>query len=364
MARYLFVIARLNLGGTSQYLHQLSKGLIAGGDEVLIATGSVQGAEREDPLVASMPIRRIGSLGRKISPLNDWRARRELRLLIAEYKPDLIYSHTFKAGLLARTIRTSTPRVHAFHGHLLSEPELAGWRSRVVVVIERWLAERACVLVTVGSKVSRELLAERVGSPSQYRSIAPGVVPLALADRELVRREFGIEGETRPVVIWLARVTAVKAPHRVVELARQIPEAFFVLAGGGDLLSELERSSVANLKVVGWQEAAKMWAIADLAISTSENEGMPVALIEAQLAGVPVVGIDVGSVREVVANGATGYVLGEFGSEYVARVRELVGDAKLRAKFASAARERATVEFSPERLLNSHREMFAEILAR
>ena len=364
MARYLFVIARLNLGGTSQYLHQLSKGLIAGGDEVLIATGFVQGAEREDPLVASMPIRRISTLGRRISLVNDLRARRELRSLITEYKPDLIYSHTFKAGLLTRTIRNSVPRVHAFHGHLLSEPELAGWRSRVVVLVERVLAKRARVLVTVGAKVSRELLAERVGSPLQYRSIAPGVVPLELADREMVRREFGIADETRPVVVWLARVTAVKAPHRVVELARQVPEAFFILAGGGDLLSEMERSSLANLKVVGWQEAAKMWAIADLAISTSENEGMPVALIEAQLAGVPVVGIDVGSVREVVADGASGYVLPEFGAEYVARVRELVGDAKLRAKFAAAARERAAIEFSPEKLLNSHREVFAEILAR
>ena len=364
MARYLFVIARLNLGGTSQYLYELSKGLVAGGDEVLIATGYVQGAEREDPLVAKMPIRRIEHLGRKISLVGDWRARRELRGVIIEYKPDLIYSHTFKAGLLARTIRTSIPRVHAFHGHLLSEPELAGWRAQVVVFIERILAKRARVLVTVGEKVARELLAERVGEPVQYRSIAPGVVPLSLADRDSVRRELGIEGETRPIVVWLARVTAVKAPRRVVELARAIPGAFFILAGGGDLLDEMKECAVANLRVVGWQNAASIFAIADLAISTSENEGMPVALIEAQLAGLPVVGIDVGSVREVVADGVTGYVLGSFGADYVARVRELVGDAGLREKFGLAARERAADEFSPERLLNSHREIFAEILAR
>jgi glycosyltransferase involved in cell wall biosynthesis len=135
-----------------------------------------------------------------------------------------------------------------------------------------------------------------------------------------------------------------------------------LLAGGGDLLDEVKRDLPSNLTVVGWQPATRMWAVADLAISTSENEGMPVALIEAQLAGIPVVGVDVGSVGEVVEDGKTGFVFAEFGEDYIKKVRELVLDEKQLHRLGSFAQERAAREFSPSALIKSHIEMFDEIL--
>ena len=212
MPKVLIVIARLNVGGTAQYIGELTRGLKAHGYDVLVATGFVQGAEVEDDVAATLPLHRIDNLGRKISPSNDWKARKELQELIDGYQPDLIYSHTFKAGLLARTIKTSIPRIHAFHGHLLYEPELTGWKVRLVVAIERLLASKAKALVTVGENVAAELVAEKVGKAANYVSIAPGVRPLELAERSSARRELGIEDETRPIVVWMARVTAVKAP--------------------------------------------------------------------------------------------------------------------------------------------------------
>ena len=366
MPKVLIVIARLNVGGTAQYIAELVKGLEPSKYEVLVATGHVQGAEVEDAVVASLPIVRIPNMGRRISLFADLKARRELKKVIAEFEPDLIYSHTFKAGLLARSFKVSVPRVHAFHGHLLSEPELQGFKSRVVVLIERFLAARAVKLVTVGKKVAHELLEEGVGKPSQYLSIAPGVRPLELEDRYEALKSLGLVDEVKPIVVWMARVTAVKAPMRVVEIAKAIPEARFLLAGGGDLLDEVKKFAPDNLNVLGWQSASKMWAVADLAISTSENEGMPVALIEAQLAGIPVVGLDVGSASEVIADGKTGYVFEEFGPDFIEQVRDLVSVAKKQELQAlgNAARLRARIEFSPEQLINSHLTLFEEILSR
>ncbi len=364
MPKVLIVIARLNVGGTAQYIGELVKGLIGSKYEVLVATGHVQRAEVEDEVAKELPIRRIPSLGRRISPLNDWRAKAELKKVIEEFKPDLIYSHTFKAGLISRSIQDSIPRVHAFHGHLLTEPELQGWKSRVVIWLERWLAPKSKLLVTVGKRVADELLEVRVGVRSQYRSIAPGVVPLALDDREKARGELGISEEVRPIVVWMARVTAVKAPHRVKEIAKLIPEARFLLAGGGDMLDQISQNLPENLSVLGWQPATKMWAVADLAISTSENEGMPVALIEAQLAGVPVVAINVGSVGEVISDGTTGYLFDEFGSDYIFKVRQLVLEKAELKKLGKAAEDRAKEEFSPAKLIDSHIALFEEILSR
>jgi glycosyltransferase involved in cell wall biosynthesis len=364
MPKVLIVIARLNVGGTAQYIGQLVEGLKASKYEVLVATGHVQGAEVEDAVVSKLPVVRIGSMGRRISLFSDWKARKELKQVIAEYQPDLIYSHTFKAGLLSRSIKDGIPRIHAFHGHLLDEPELLGWKSRVVVMLERWLAQKSKLLVTVGRRVATDLLEVGVGKREQYRPIAPGVLPPVLEDKEIARRALGIAEEERPIVVWMARVTAVKAPQRVKEIARLIPEARFLLAGGGDLLEEISKDCPENLTVLGWQPAAKMWAVADLAISTSENEGMPVALIEAQLAGVPVVAVDVGSVAEVIEDGKTGFVFPEFGADYIFKVRELVLEKAELKRLGQAAQIHAKSEFSPDKLIDSHTAIFEEILGR
>lgn len=364
MPKVLIVIARLNVGGTSQYIGELVHGLQKNGYEVLVATGHVQGAEVEDSVVKTLPVHRISSLGRKISFIKDFRARKEIKQIISSFNPDLIYSHTFKAGFLVRTLRNSAPVIHAFHGHLLSEPELVGWRSRVVVLLERLVAPRSRVLVTVGKRVAKELLDKGVGKPDQYRSIAPGVRELPLEERSEARRALGVEDETRPIVVWMARVTAVKAPQRVAEIARQIPEARFLLAGGGDLIEEIKKDNPPNLSILGWQPAVQMWSVADLAISTSENEGMPVALIEAQLAGIPVVALDVGSVGEVIEHGKTGYTFDRLDESFIAKVRELVHSSDDRKHLGANAKVRASREFSPKLLITSHLVLFEEILGR
>ena len=364
MPRVLIVIARLNVGGTAQYITELVRGLKGSKYEVLIATGHVQGAEVEDLIAKELSIVRIAAMGRKVSLFADLRARGELKKVIYKYQPDLIYSHTFKAGLLSRSLKNGIPKIHAFHGHLLSEPELKGFRLKLVIFIERVLAKRSRALVTVGKRVAEELLEKKVGKATQYRSIAPGVREIELEEREAARRSLGIEDETRPVLVWMARVTAVKAPLRVIEIAKGIPEARFLLAGGGDLLEAVKRNAPKNLTVLGWQEANKIWAVADLALSTSENEGMPVALIEAQLAGIPVVAVDVGSVAEVVSDGQSGYVFDRFGAAYIQKVRELsLENLELKA-LGQRAKMRAKAEFSPEKLINSHLSLFDEILSR
>ena len=362
--KLLFVIARLNKGGTAQYLDELTRGMQARGHEVLIATGFVQGEEIEAESASSLPLHRIESLGRKISPLRDLAARRELIELINLYKPDLIYTHTFKAGLIGRTIKREVPLIHAFHGHLLDEPEFQGWKKRFVIALERWLAPRADRLVTVGERVARELLGVGIGSANQYLSIAPGVHPLNLAKRDEVLAELGLSNETRPIVAWLARVTAVKGPTRVIELAKRFPDALFIQAGGGDLFESLNESSLENHRLVGWQSAEKIWAIADIAISTSENEGMPVALIEAQLAGIPVMAVGVGSVEEVIIDGETGYVTKGFDDQYFDRLKSLIDSKDLRIRFGESAARSAKERFEPIALIDKHEALFNDVLKR
>ena len=286
----------------------------------------------------------------------------EINQLVKSYKPDIIYTHTFKAGALVRLMNHGVPIVHAFHGHLLDEPELSSFRKKAVTIIERFLAPRTNYLVTVGNRVARDLLAAGIGGPDQYVCIPPGVPVLKLNNRHDARQRLNLENSDKLVVAWLARVVAVKGPSRVVELAHRFPNVNFILAGGGDLIDELKTAAPKNLKILGWQDAADIWAVSDIAVSTSVNEGMPIALIEAQLSGIPVVSLDAGSVSEVIEHGETGFVLKSFDEKYVDALRVLIEDKELRLKLGERARQRALELFSPSEMILRHEQLFSRIV--
>jgi glycosyltransferase involved in cell wall biosynthesis len=360
--RVLQVIARLNVGGTARYVGRLATDLPAHAVETLVASGCVQGAEVEDPVAQQLVIKRIAHLGRRINPIADLKALRELQQAVDAYRPDVIHTHTFKAGLLGRLVKSDAKRVHTFHGHLLDDPEFSRLKRNFVIRTERWLAPRADALVTVGQRVGRDLLAAKIGRPDQYLSIPPGVDPLPLPSRHEARLALGIDNEDRPIVAWVARVTGVKAPHRVVELARLLPSARFVMAGGGDLLEEMRRSAPDNLTILGWQDAATVWGAADITLSTSDNEGMPVALIEAQLAGLPVVATDVGGVSEVVEDQITGFVTATDVESLRVCLAELIQDAGLCERMGQAAKIRASELFTPEKMVAAHIGLYERLI--
>ena len=332
--KVLHIIARLNVGGTSRYLDNLIPGLQEGGWEVLVATGYVQGGEIEDDVAARLPIHRIPTLGRKISPVNDFRARRAIKNLIRDYKPDIIQSHTFKAGLLTRTFKCGIPKIHTFHGHLFDDPEFQGLKKYPVILTERLLASHANQLITVGDQVGRDLIAYGIGKPNQFHSIAPGVRQLQFIEKSLSLAEFGLQNETRPIVVWMARVTAVKGPERVIEIAKAMPDVRFLMVGGGDLFEIIQESAPENLTLLGWQIPEKVWPLADVALSTSYNEGIPISIIEAQMAGVPVVAVSAGAISEIVIDGKTGFVTSSEVTQLAFWIRKILDSKELKDRLS------------------------------
>ena len=256
-------------------------------------------------MVDGLEIVRIDGLSREISPLKDLKASGNLKKVIEEFNPDLIHTHTFKAGLLIRARKFDVPIVHSFHGHHLYDPEFGAIKRFVLNLLERRLAKRTAAIVTIGRRVKDELLEVGIGKESQFKSIAPGIEEPNLrgvADR---RPDLGIDAK-ETVVMWLGRFTQVKRPDLVLEIAKALPNVTFVMAGGGELFESCKAGAPKNVKLVGFQDKNEMWKIADIGLCTSDSEGMPLSLIEAQMAGVPVVSTDVGSVSEIVLDGITG----------------------------------------------------------
>ena len=360
--RVLHVIARLNVGGTARYITQLANELPKHGIETFVATGFVQGDEVEDPSAQLIDVIRIPALGRSINPIKDHRARKQLEKIIREIKPDIIHTHTFKAGYVTRMKKQSVPVVHTFHGHLLDDPEFSGIKSKVIIEVERKLAKKTAELVTVGRRVADELLEEKIGHRAQYVNIPPGVVAVDVIPRAQALANLNLDDTGKPIVGWIARVTGVKNPMRALEVADALPDTHFVMAGGGDLLDQVKAAAPSNVSVLGWADAADLFGASDIIMSTSENEGMPVALIEAQLAGKPVVATDVGSVSEVILNHETGIVTNKNAGSIALALESLILDKAKRKEMGNLAAARAQSLFSVDRMIGAHIELYASIV--
>ena len=360
--RVLHVIARLNVGGTARYITQLVNELPKHGIETFVATGFVQGAEVEDPSAQSIDLIRIPSMGRSISPIKDHFARKQLEKIIQEVKPDIIHTHTLKAGYVIRMKQQGVPVIHTFHGHLLDDPEFSGFKSKLIVALERKFAKKSAKLVTVGRRVADELLEQQIGTRDQFVNIPPGVVAVNVTPKAQALKNLNLEVNGAPIVGWIARVTGVKNPMRALEVADALPETRFVMAGGGDLLELVKATAPANVSVIGWADAADLLGASDIILSTSENEGMPVALIEAQLAGKPVVATDVGSVSEVILNHETGIVTNKNAGSIASAVESLMLDKTTREEMGRLAIARAQALFSVDRMINAHIELYKSIV--
>lgn len=360
--RVLEVSARMNVGGPALQIVALARGLDGSRFEHRLAVGTV-GVDEGDYLTLrapDVPVTRIEGFGRAVRGRDDALALGRLVREMRTFRPHIVHTHTAKAGALGRVAAqlAGVPvTVHTFHGHLLSgyfSPLL----TRAVIGVERAMARRTTGLVSVGARVRDELLAAGIGRPDQYVVVPPGVDLAPPPSREKARAELGLPPDA-PTVSFVGRVTGVKAPLRFLDVARRVlgqqPAAVFVVAGEGDLLPTM-RAAAADLgdrcRFLGWRaDVETIHAASDIALLTSDNEGMPVSLIEAALAGRPAVATDVGSVAEVVRHGVTGYVTPKGPAALALSTLRLLNDEDLRRRMGRAAQEHASRSFSAGRLV-------------
>jgi glycosyltransferase involved in cell wall biosynthesis len=369
--KVLHVIARVNLGGTARWLETLTAEQLAAGDEVLVATGRVQGDEVEDPNAVLMPLVRLDRLGRAVSVLDDAWAVRELRDLIADLQPDVVNTHTAKAGLVGRAAALSLGRsrptlVHTVHGHLLTGYFSAA-AVRGISASERLMASASDLVLAAGKKVRDDLVAAGIVPADKAMVMRPGVRDFALSPVAVARESLGVDagflGEGT-VAGWLARVVRVKRPDRLVGAALRTPAVRYLVGGDGALRAGLEERAPANMTSVGWADPATFWSACDLAVLTSDNEAMPYSLVEAALAGLAAVTTNAGSASEVVVDGVTGLVVEKAAGAVAEGVAALAADAAMRSAMGAAARARALVEFSPQRMYAEHVAAYEQAMAR
>jgi glycosyltransferase involved in cell wall biosynthesis len=360
--RVLHVISRMNQGGTATYLGNLISGLNKAGVENLLVHGEVTDDEVESEVARGMSRIQFSHLSRKLSIVGDLKSVTELNKVVTNFKPNVLHSHAFKGGLISRMARgVGFKRVHTFHGHHLYDPEFGSIERFAMNRIESMLSRRTDGIVTVGRKVGLEL--QDAGAiRGSFDSIPPGVNRPYLLDKDECRAALGIPKFATHVVGWMGRFVEVKRPEILVGLAKRHPNLAFVAAGSGPLLEKINSLKLPNLILPGWQDSNLILSACDIFISTSQSEGMPLALIEAQRCGIPTIAPDVGSVAEIIKHKQTGYITRMDLSDMEDYLNFLTSDENERIRLSKNASENSEKCFSIESMVNSHLSLYAKLL--
>lgn len=373
--RIVHLIARLNVGGAALHVIELAAEQQRRGHDVLVAAGRL--AEGEDPMdyraeelgVSVVPVQ---WLRREISVIEDARAIAAVRRLLRRRRPDVLHTHTAKAGgtgrLAALAAGADRPRavVHTYHGHVLSG-YFGPVHERVFRLIERGLAHRTSALIAVSDAVRDDLVGFGVAPPGQFDVIPYGfdlVGRVRAGDRARQRRRAEIgAGEDTFVIGWAGRFAPIKRPLDLIRVTRELVDrgvdAILVAVGDGPERRDAEALShqlgvAGRCHFLGYRREMSEWYQAfDAFLLTSANEGAPVVAIEALAAGKPVVATRAGGTGTVVTDGRSGYLAAIGNDRALADALErLAGDPALRAELGSFGAEDVTTRYAIGRMVD------------
>lgn len=376
-ARVMNVITRLNVGGPARHAILLHQGLEEHGFCPELVSGmesAVEGALFPDAGRHT----RVPSLQRAVNPLHDLRTSRTLTALMRERQPAIVHTHLAKAGALARVAarRAKTPIVvHTFHGHVLHD-YFNTPTTRLFTTIERSLARITDAFIAVSPEIRDELLQIGIGHPDQWH-----VIPLALDLKLLERMESSRAARERlglsprgPLIGTVTRLVPIKDHQTFLDAAalvsRRRPDVTFVIAGDGELRTNLElraRELLGNrIRFLGWvTDLRTLYSALDIVVLSSRNEGTPAALIEAGAAGLPVVATRVGGVPDVVLDKITGFLVPASDSVGIAsRLLDLLDDTEMASRMGLAGRELVHERFSGRRLIRDVATLYSHLLGR
>jgi glycosyltransferase involved in cell wall biosynthesis len=348
--KILYVITRAECGGAQVHLTDLLASLPRE-FEAVVATGEREGFLVDRAKSLGVPVRIIPHLTQPIHPVKDILALRELKQTIKDESPDLVHAHTSKAGLLARVAAAVTRTPVVFTAHTWSFADgISARRQRWAVPLERFAAGLGKKIIAVSQANKEMALRRSVGTADSIVKIWNGIP-------DVPHRAQPGSGDPR-TLIMTARFVAQKDHLLLVEALSQLEGDWrLLLVGDGIRRPEIQRAIAKaglsdRIECLGERsDIPELLASADLFVLATHWEGLPLCIIEAMRAGLPVVATDVGGDSEVVTDGVTGYLTpsGDAG-QLRDRIRELLASPSRLAAMGRSGRRRYEQEFTLGRM--------------
>jgi glycosyltransferase involved in cell wall biosynthesis len=322
------VITRLILGGAQENTLLTCQGQHARGNQVTLVTGPAIGPEGQlldQARQGGYRVIVLDDLRREINPGRDFRAYRSMVKLLRDIQPDVLHTHSSKAGILARRAGRSVGGmkiVHTIHG-LAFHPYQKWWLNQLYIRLERASAKHTDAIISVADAMTRQALAAGIGMARQYTTVYSGMDVGPYLSRPAEADEFRASlnlPDGAVLVTQVSRLAELKGHEFILTAGRKICDAdknvHFCFVGDGYLKPEIEsaiRSAglASRFHLTGLVEPSRIPAImhaTDILVHCSLREGLARTLPQAMLAGKPVISFDIDGAREVVSD-QTGILL-------------------------------------------------------
>jgi glycosyltransferase involved in cell wall biosynthesis len=382
--RVAHLITRMIIGGAQENTLYNCEDLIRlFGDEVLLVTGPAIGPEGDllqQGRGEGVPTRVIRGLRRAIDTWRDAKSYFEIQRVLREFKPEVVHTHSAKAGFLGRLAASSlgVPAiVHTVHGAPFHPYQNAA--SRTLFRACEWYAARHChALISVADAMTDLMVDAGVAPREKFTTIFSGmdVEPLLAADdhRQAMRTTLGY-GPEHVVIGKIARLFHLKGHEDVIRAAAEVVRANanvrFLLIGDGVLREKLQ-SQITRAGLTGHfhfaglvppNEIPRYIGAMDMLVHTSLREGLPRALPQALIAGKPVVSYDIDGAREVTISGETGFLVPPRWEALVEPLVRLAGDPLLRGRLGRTGQARFADTFRHEFMTRRIRELYERVLS-
>ena len=371
--KVVHIVTRMNTGGVAVLIGNLMQGTDPNKFDLTLITGSCDSTEEDylEKIATSIPFVKVESLQRAISPRQDFVTFIKLWKILRSIKPDIVHTHTSKAGLIGRTVsRFAAPRakrIHTFHGHLL-DGYFSPIKTKLITSLEGLLARNTDVLIAMGNQVKNDLLKVGVGNESKFRVFFPGLKAANLHSKEDSKKSLGLDSSL-VTCLFVGRLTQIKRPDRLLDaiaiLKNKGLQFELIIAGDGEL-SDYVSARVSKeelpVKTLGWvKDTSQAFSASDIMVLCSDNEAVSLVLIEGSQYGLPLVSTNVGSVSDVVIDHSTGYLTESTADALADAIEKLVRDPQLRQMMGAAGKAHADRYFSLDRMIEDQSDLYLSL---
>ena len=371
--KVLQIITLSEWGGAQQICYDLATKLP--NDEFTVEVACAPGGVLVEELEKSgIKVQRINSLKRDFSPIQDLKCLFQLYSLIRRGKYQIVHCHSTKAGILGRIAAwlARVPRIYfTVHGWGFYNEQEYGWAQRILILAERLCAHLSTKIICVSENDLKQGLARKIARAGKFTLIRNGVAMENLNRTGSLRREINATDE-EVVFGMVARLHYPKDPILYLKAAKMVLESnggcHFVLIGDGSLYDEcLEFVSKSGLEsrvhVLGFRKDARfLYSDFDVFVLSSLFEGLPLTVIEAMFAGLPVVASNVGGIPELVSDGRNGFLTIPGNPEDLAqKMLLLVEDTTLRKRMGQESRKIAESLFTLDRMIEEYSNLYLSI---
>ena len=384
------IITRLILGGAQENTLITCKLLAERGHEVTLITGPALGPEGElfnQTKGQKYQTIVIDEMRRAIEPVKDFVSYRKLKKLLRQWQPDIVHTHSAKAGILGRYAGNAlkgdwTPGrpavVHGIHG-LAFHPYQSQWINRIYVAIEKAAAKHTDHFVSVADAMTDQCKAAGIGVDKPYVTAYSAIdeeqflKPIPAERTRAFRRQYSIADDA-VVLVTIARLFMLKGHDYIIasapELAKRFDNVVWLFVGDGNLAEQYKQ----QVRDLGLAERFRFTGLmppseiplaiqsSDVLVHCSLREGLARTLPQAMLCGRPAISFDVDGAREVV-NDHTGRLIEPKNvPQLIDACAELIADASLRETLGRAGRESVKTRFAPETMVDTIERVYEQLL--